>query len=109
MKARNRRTKNRWSLSVKYPAYDGTIAETFAVGATKQQTLDRWFLQFYCGSVPSGARMPKNIISTTWTNLDVKTEMEGKSQSADPIKIADPIKNELALYEKYNGFMTEQP
>jgi len=67
-KAMKKKTTNRWRLSITYPSGHG-IAETFAVGATKQQTLYRWFLQFYCGSVPSGARIPKNAISITWMKI----------------------------------------
>ena len=57
--------KNKWSLAIAY--FCGQeIRETFAVGATKKQTLDRWFLQFYSGSVPSGACIPESAFFISW-------------------------------------------
>jgi hypothetical protein len=60
--------KNKWSLAIAY--FCGQeIRETFAVGATKQQTLDRWFLQFYSGSVPSGACIPDSAFFISWVKF----------------------------------------
>ena len=59
-------TQNKWRLRIFYWVGQ-EIRETFAVGKTKKQTLDRWFLQFYSGDVPSGACIPRDAISVEWS------------------------------------------
>jgi len=59
-------TKLKWRLRIFY-WHGQEIRETFAVGETKKQTLDRWFLQFYSGDVPSGACIPSHAISVEWS------------------------------------------
>jgi len=66
--ATNEKITNRWSLAVSY--WTGQdIRETFAVGSTKKQTLDRWFLQFYSGDVPSGACIPSSAFFISWVKF----------------------------------------
>ncbi len=59
---------NKWSLAISYWAGQ-EIRETFAVGETKQQAMDRWFLQFYSGSVPSGACIPESAFFISWVKF----------------------------------------
>jgi len=61
-----KKTKLKWRLRIFYWAGQD-IRETFAVGETKKQTLDRWFFQFYHGDIPSGACIPKDAISVEWS------------------------------------------
>ena len=66
--ATNEKITNRWSLAISYWAGQ-EIRETFAVGETKRQALDRWFLQFYSGSVPSGACIPESAFFISWVKF----------------------------------------
>lgn len=60
--------RNKWSLAISYWAGQ-EIRETFAVGETKQMAMDRWFLQFYSGSVPSGACIPESAFFISWVKF----------------------------------------
>ena len=57
----------RHTLSVSF--WDGQdIIDVFAIGATKGETLNNWYLQRYGGSVPVGACLPheRDLISIKW-------------------------------------------
>jgi hypothetical protein len=62
--------KNKWSLAVSY--WKGQdILETFAVGNTRGQTLNNWYVQYYGGHLPEGARLPsgRNLIFLSWVKF----------------------------------------
>jgi len=59
--------KNKWNLSVTY--WKGQdIIETFAVGNTKKQTLNNWYIQYNGGYIPEGACLPheRDLIFLSW-------------------------------------------
>ena len=61
----------RYSLSASF--WDGQeIIETFATGATKDDTLNNWYFQRYGGSVPIGACLPseRDLISLRWGRVE---------------------------------------
>jgi hypothetical protein len=59
--------KNKWSLAVSYWKGED-ILETFAVGNTKKETLNNWYVQYYGGYIPEGAKLPsgRNLIFLSW-------------------------------------------
>lgn len=62
--------KHKWSLAVSY--WKGQdILETFAVGNTRKQTLNNWYIQYYGGYIPEGACLPRgrNLIFLSWVEF----------------------------------------
>lgn len=62
--------QKKWSLAVSYWQGD-EIAETFAVGNTRKETLKNFYTQYYGGDVPEGACLPggRNLIFLSWVEF----------------------------------------